>query len=429
LVDRLKKEFFSWFQGNSQNGQRILDGFKKFFGALSNIAGGLLKVAMEGLKDGIKYITDLITGRKSLGGGAQAKGALGFMEQLLTPIIESIKEAGPDLWKAAKEMFSVVWTKAEPWLEQNFLKILGVLTGPSLLGVAGRVVATSVTGMFAQGLLSFISGGGVNKAFNSIKGLFSRQVSQATEAIARAPTAPGAAGAGGAAAGAIGGAEQAAKAASESRVNWGRALVQMAAITLFIVVGMAGVLYAIFRFAKAMQESHLTIAAIGGAALAMIATATAMVAIAGAVKMLSAINLNMGMAGRILAGLLIVGITGAAMAAGAYALVQAFGDLPFSKIGKTVAVMAATGTFFLAAAGVVGRNCTTTSGMYPSFFSSHSSACWKTGKSGVWSSASSLGRMNGTSTPYARATSAISSSSVEMMSRVRFFACFAACAV
>jgi hypothetical protein len=127
----------------------------------------------------------------------------------------------------------------------------------------------------------------------------------------------------------------------------------MAAITLFIVVGMAGVLYAIFRFAKAMQESHLTIAAIGGAALAMIATATAMVAIAGAVKMLSAINLNMGMAGRILAGLLIVGITGAAMAAGAYALVQAFGDLPFSKIGKTVAVMAATGTFFLAAAGVV----------------------------------------------------------------------------
>lgn len=353
LVDRLKKEFFSWFQGNSQNGQRILDGFKKFFIALSNIAGGLLKTAMSGLRDGIKTISDLITGRKSLGGASQAKGTLGFMGQLLTPIIGAIKEAGPDLWKAVKELFSAVWAKAEPWLQQNFLKILGVLTGPALLGMAGRAIATSIAGAFTQGLFSFVSGGGVSKAIESVRSLFGRQISQASESLTKAPRTSASAGVGSAVSGVVEGAEQAAKAASESKVNWGKAMAKMAAISLFVVVGMAGILYAIFRFAKAMQENRLTLTSIAGASMAMVTTATAMLAIAGSVKLLSAINLNPAMAGKIVVGLGIIGVVGTAMAAGAYALIQTFGGVEAAKIAKTVAVMGATGTFFLAAAGVV----------------------------------------------------------------------------
>ena len=351
LLERLKKDFFSWFQGNSQNGQRILDGFKKFFTAIGEISGSLLKIAMKGLRDGVQYITDLITGRKRLDTSG-AKADLGFLGRLLGPMIDAIKEVGPSLWNAVKTMFGEVWKKIQPWLKAHLLDIAGVLSGPALIGMVGRAIATSIAGMFTQGLLDFAKGEGVKKAIGAVKDRFLGQVNTAVQATGQAPRAPGGGGAGQTAAGAIHGAEEAAQAAAGSKVNWAQALVKMAAITLFIVVGMVGILYAIFRFAKAIQENRITPTSIATASLAMVTTATAMVAIAGAVKLLSAINLNPGMAGRILAGLVIVGLVGAGMAFAAKKMINVFGEIPLGKINKTVLVMASVGTFFLAAAAV-----------------------------------------------------------------------------
>lgn len=355
LVDRLKKEFFSWFQGNSQNGQRILDGFKKFFGALSNIAGGLLKVATEGLKDGIKYITDLITGRKSLGGGAQAKGALGFMEQLLTPIIESIKEAGPDLWKAAKEMFSAVWTKAQPWLEQNFLEILGVLTGPALLGIAGRAVATSLADMFAKGLFGFVTGGGIGQAFNAVRSRLTGEVSRVTEGMAQVQRTPGASGQGANGANAIRGAGEAAEAATETRVDWRRAALQLVMIAAFVGAMVYFIIPKLLEFATQIQKGGLSIASIAAAALAMVATAGALAIMSVAINVLfkAASAINADSVGRALLGLAIIAGVAVAMVWGATRIVDAFKNYEASAIGKAVGMMAAMGTFFLAASAVV----------------------------------------------------------------------------
>jgi uncharacterized membrane protein len=351
LLERLKEDFFSWFQGNSQNGQRILDGFKKFFTAIGEISGSLLKIAMKGLRDGVQYITDLITGRKRLDTSG-AKADLGFLGRLLGPMIDAIKEVGPSLWNAVKTMFGEVWKKVEPWLKSHLLDIAGVLAGPALIGMVGKTIATSIAGMFTEGLLGFAKGDGVKKAINAVKDRFLGQVNTAVQAIGQTPRTPGGGGAGQAAAGAIHGAEEAAEAAAGSKVNWAQALVKMAAITLFIVVGMVGILYAIFRFAKAIQENRITPTSIATASLAMVTTATAMVAIAGAVKLLSAINLNPGMAGRILAGLVIVGLVGVGMAFAAKKMINVFGEIPLGKINKTVLVMASVGTFFLAAAAV-----------------------------------------------------------------------------
>jgi uncharacterized membrane protein len=351
LLERLKEDFFSWFQGNSQNGQRILDGFKKFFTAIGEISGSLLKIAMKGLRDGVQYITDLITGRKRLDTSG-AKADLGFLGRLLGPMIDAIKEVGPSLWNAVKTMFGEVWKKVEPWLKSHLLDIAGVLAGPALIGMVGRTIATSIAGMFTEGLLGFAKGDGVKKAINAVKDRFLGQVNTTVQAIGQTPRTPGGGGAGQAAAGAIHGAEEAAEAAAGSKVNWAQALVKMAAITLFIVVGMVGILYAIFRFAKAIQENRITPTSIATASLAMVTTATAMVAIAGAVKLLSAINLNPGMAGRILAGLVIVGLVGVGMAFAAKKMINVFGEIPLGKINKTVLVMASVGTFFLAAAAV-----------------------------------------------------------------------------
>jgi uncharacterized membrane protein len=232
------------------------------------------------------------------------------------------------------------------------LDIAGVLAGPALIGMVGRVVATSIAGMFTEGLLNFAKGEGVKKAIGAVKDRFLGQVNTAVQATAQLPSVPSQAGTGQAATGVINGAEEAAQAASGSKVNWGQALVKMAAITLFIVVGMVGILYAIFRFAKAIQENKITPASIATASLAMITTATAMVAVAGAVKLLSTINLNPGMLAKITGGLLIVGLVGAGMAFAAKKMIDVFGGIPLPKINKTVLVMAAVGTFFLAAAGV-----------------------------------------------------------------------------
>jgi hypothetical protein len=352
LLENLKKNFFSWFQGNSQNGQRILDGFKRFFTALSEITGSMLRIAMKGLREGIEYITDLIAGRKSLNlSGAQ--GGLGFLGPILRPIIDAVKEVGPSLWNAVKGMFSEIWKKAEPWLKSHLLDIVGVLAGPAFVGLLGRAVSTALAGMITQGLIEYARSGGMRKAIDTVKERFVGQANTATQALARVPGAPGGQGAGQAAAGAIRGAEQAAVAATETRVNWAQALVKMAAITLFIVVGMVGVLFAIFRFAKAIQENHITPASIATASLAMITTATSMVAIAGAVKLLSTINLNPGMVGRILGGLLVVGLVSAGMAFGARKMIDVFGNVPLPKINKTIMIMTATGAFFLSAAAVV----------------------------------------------------------------------------
>ena len=350
LFENLKKNFFDWFSVSSEGGRKTIDGFKAFFVSLSKAAAGLLKIAMVGVREGVKYITDLISGRTRLSAPG-ASGALGFLGQLIAPMVATVREIGPSLWAAIKGMFGEVRKKAEPWLRAHFLDILGVLFGPALVGVVGRTFATTIAGVFAQGLVGFIKDGGISKAFNKIKSMFETKIEDLTH-LARPAGPPPVPGAARGAAGTIKGAEEAAQAAAGSKVNWAAALGKMVAITAFIVIGMAGILYAIFRFAKAIQENHITPQSIAMASLAMVTTAGAMVAVAGSVKLLSTINLNAGMMGRILAGLAIVGGVGAGMAWGAKQMIGAFGDIPQSKIAKTVLVMGATGAFFLAAGAV-----------------------------------------------------------------------------
>jgi len=351
LLENLKRNFFSWFQSNSQNGQRVLNGFRTFFTAISEITGPILRVAMTKLREGIMFITDLVAGRQQLNAGGMLNN-LGFLGPLIHPIYDAITELGPSLWDAVKNLFQELRVKAEPWIRSKLLEIVAVLAGPAFVGMIGRGIATTFANVFAQGLLQYASGGGLAKAVEAVKGRFTEQANTASRAMASVPNMPSGAGMGEGPAAGIRAAEQAAQAATGSRVNWGQALLKMAAITVFITVGLIGVMYAIFQFAKAIQENHITPASIATAAGAMIAAAGALVAIAGSVKLLSAIDLNPGMAGRILGGLAIVGLVAAGMAWGAKKIIDSFKDVPAASLAKASVVMTATGAFFLAAAGV-----------------------------------------------------------------------------
>src|SRR5512132_1931849 len=68
--------------------------------------------------------------------------------------------------------------------------------------------------------------------------------------------------------------------------------------------------------------------------------------------------------------------------------------------------------------GDVGCSVTTRSGRGPPLPSSQRTACCSTGTIPAWSEASSAGRMNGTSAPWRRASSAMAVLSVETMKRV-----------
>jgi hypothetical protein len=352
LLENLKKNFFTWFQGNSQNGRRVLDGFKSFFVALSHIAGSLLKIAMTGVREGVKQITDLITGKTHLNLSG-ANGAKGFLGQLLGPIIDAAKEVGPSLWGAIKTLFGELRQRVEPWARAHFLDMLGILFGPAAIGVVARTFVATLGNIFTQGLAAFVTGGGVTKAFNAVKNAFTGKIEDLTQHASRMPPPiPAAARRGGGAAGAIKGAEEAAQAATGAKVNWGAALVKMIAITAFIVIGMAGILAAIFVFAKKVQEDRITPQSIATASLAMVATAGTLVTVAGAVKLLSTINLNPGMLKSIVGGLLIVGGVSLAMAYGAKKMIEYFGDVEAGKLAKTALVMGAASGFFLAAGAV-----------------------------------------------------------------------------
>ena len=343
FIDRLKIGFTSWFDRNSANGQKMLNGFKAFFKAFANIFAEGLKMAIEGVTKGIRFIVNIIQNPSMLSGaGAAAGGTAAWVLRTLTPIWEAIKES----WPALKTAFVDLWHVALPHIKNALGTVFRVgwpLISAMIFGPAfSRAIITSFGGAFVGAL-----GRGAAQALPSVLNVFKGFGGSITKAVPR-----GMGNAGTAVAESIRGASSASQAAQESKIS-ASSIGKMALITLFITVGMAGVLFAIFEFAKAMKNNHLTIENIAGAALAMITTATTMVAIAGAIKLLSAIDLK-GNFANIAIGLGVVALVGGAMAVAAYAMINAFKNFNLSDIGKTALVMGATGAFFLAAGAVAG---------------------------------------------------------------------------
>lgn len=352
LLENLKKNFFDWFSVSSEGGRKTINGFKAFFVSLSKAAAGLLKIAMVGVRDGVKYITDLISGRTRLSAPG-ANGALGFLGQLIAPMVATVREIGPSLWAAVKGMFGEVRKKAEPWLRAHFLDILGVLFGPALIGVVGRTFATTVAGIFSEGLIGFVKNGGIGKAFNSIKGLFTRKVEDLTH-LARSATPPPIPAGARRSGDVIRGAEDSAQAATGSRVNWGRALVMLVGIAAFMYGMVNYIMPAILDFATKMKSGGLSVGQIAASAGAMVATAGAVALMSVAVSLVLKAGETVSPAGiaKGIAGLAIIAGVAAAMVWGAGRIIEKFKGYDISSLGKTVVMMTATGAFFLAAAGV-----------------------------------------------------------------------------
>lgn len=175
FMDSLKNMFWNYFDGSSEAGRGILDGIRNFSKAVATILGGLLGEAIKGLTKGVRFITDVLSGRKSLSlsGG---EGAIGFVADLFNPIIEAIKESGPPLLEALQDLWTEeIWPRLRNFLIDNAGYISAFLFGPALL----NSLITGFTGAIGGAFTTSI----VNAAKNLVTGTAQKAVSSAMSGL------------------------------------------------------------------------------------------------------------------------------------------------------------------------------------------------------------------------------------------------------
>ena len=367
LIKHLKENFFSWFDANSENGKTIIEGFKSFFKNIGIMAGSLLREVIPMLTKGIRFVVDLITGNKKLsdlGIAAQGSAALGFLSEVIKPIVSAIKTFGPELWATFKKLLTTVWNKAKVWFSENAWPLLKAFLAPVLAGMTGQVavvlLARTIGSLMVGGLKHWAASGGIQKAWSGVKGLFMSEadkIAQSAQGLTVTRSAAPTARIRGAspAAAAIGEAEEAAEAANQAGGN-GISWTKVAAIAIliggFIVVLIEYVMPAIGDFAKEMQKQGISGPMLKASALAVAAlglTISAM-AVAAAVVIKAAETVSWGAVGKAAVGLLAIGAVSLAMIGVGKLAVMAFGNVDPAKLAAAAAMMTALGVFFGVAA-------------------------------------------------------------------------------
>jgi hypothetical protein len=193
LMDRLKNMFWNYFNGSTPAGRNILEGIRKFSKAASVIIAGLVREAAKGITQGIRLISDLLSGRKSIGGGAQAEGALSFIMDLFQPILEAIKEAWPPLVAALVDLWQQeIWPRVRDFLVSHAGAISLILFGPAfgraLIGGIVSSIGGSLTKGFVEAFTRAFTGTAVRQAaqsgLNSVLGSVANPASPVATVVA-----------------------------------------------------------------------------------------------------------------------------------------------------------------------------------------------------------------------------------------------------
>lgn len=341
LMDNLKRMFWNYFDGSSPAGKSLLDGFKNFAKAAAVIVAGMIGEIAKGLTQGIRFIADILSGRQSLGDLSKGgQGAIGFIFELLDPIIEAVKEAWPPLVAALEDLFmEEIWPRVRDFLLDHALVIGAVLFGPGILnaifsGVVGAIGAT-VTESLTKGLLAGI---GEVASSGSVKNALTKGMSSvfggASSGVAASIASTG----------------EAAVAAQASPIT-GAEVGKMALIAIFIAVGIMAVLAAITLLAQYIQEHKITTKSMLTASATMIAAGAVILELAGVLQIAATINAGATAA---VPALVALGIMAAALGAFLYGFVWAMSDFKESQIRTSMIALAAGGAFLAEAVLILG---------------------------------------------------------------------------
>lgn len=259
LFKRLQDIFFNNFDASKSGGSRLIEGFKKFFGTILRTLVAAVRVIvpelLKALRDGIRYLNDLINGRAG-GMGIDFQGLWNDISGTFVDLVDEIgtflttfwDRYGEDIWNALVELGTSIMSRIGPWLQEHW--------GTIVLGLGAWFGTGPLMGALSAGLGSLFTG-----------------------AIAEAiPGGLGGAAAGGAAAGAAAGAgssglAEVAAAAGEATSS-ASTLETFAATAGSIGVGVLAlgqVFEYLFEFAKNMQDQGITASSVAMASGAMLA--------------------------------------------------------------------------------------------------------------------------------------------------------------
>jgi len=181
LLESLKKNFFDFFNTRSSAGQKVVQGYKKFFTAIADIAKSGLKLAFDSLKKGFNYLTALMKGEVSVGSIGDTGGFVGKAIHAIVGFFEGT--GGTEMLEAAGTMFKTLFHKLVE-------KLPGII-GPAVPGMAAalfgpataRALIEAALPLVMKGIGGAITGGGGGL----IRGLFQRArgVDQAASTVSR----------------------------------------------------------------------------------------------------------------------------------------------------------------------------------------------------------------------------------------------------
>jgi hypothetical protein len=153
------KEAAERFLGGSGGfGEKILEGFKETFSKLAKIVAEGIKFVIPKLTEGLKRLTAFLRNPKEFLAAAEAggKSGLGFMMEILKPIIEVVgdKKTWEPLWDAFKEFAPVLWEE----LKKVFFKILKAIPSGFWVGIAGIFFGPAVGKAFLSTGVNLLGG-------------------------------------------------------------------------------------------------------------------------------------------------------------------------------------------------------------------------------------------------------------------------------
>jgi len=163
LMGSLRDSFFNFFNEESPDGRRLLDGFKRTLRSIGRIVGEGISWASDKVADGLRLVMDLITGKRRLLDGAAAAGkdGLGFMGEVLAPVVDGLRHAWKEITPVLADMVRTLGQKLAGYLRSDAFTgavkpaipyVATVLFGPALaramLGALAASMAKSAVGFF-----------------------------------------------------------------------------------------------------------------------------------------------------------------------------------------------------------------------------------------------------------------------------------------
>ena len=172
LMKGLQEKFFNFFDSELPAGKKMLTGFKKILKTISGIVAEGIKWIANQLVEVFKFIADVIQDPKKLTqAAAGGEGALGFLSEILVPLLDALKHAWKVLAPAVWDLLSILGKKIYKFLSSdeflNFVKpavpyiaaaLFGPMFGRAIIGAFATTMGTQV----AKGISGWVSGAGKN---------------------------------------------------------------------------------------------------------------------------------------------------------------------------------------------------------------------------------------------------------------------------